>query len=77
MEFWPEGLRKSGFPPETVLSELEGLGFSLHRIDERTGDVEKVGDRKILLEGLTGSGYANLLAVSGGGAVARDVRNVR
>jgi FkbM family methyltransferase len=67
MEFWPEGLRKSGFPPETVLSELDGFGFSLYRIDERSGDVEKVGDRKTLLEGLTGSGYANLLAVSGGG----------
>ncbi|MGZ8450413.1 MAG: FkbM family methyltransferase [Candidatus Deferrimicrobiaceae bacterium] len=67
MEFWPEGLRSTGFPPETVLSELEGLGFTLYRIDERTGDVEEVGHRETLLEALAGSGYANLLAVSGGG----------
>ncbi len=66
MEFWPEGLRKTEFPPETVLSGLEGLGFSLYRIDEHTGGVEEVRDRKTLIGALTGSGYANLLAVSGG-----------
>jgi hypothetical protein len=48
---WSSGgrLRKSGFPPETVLSDLDGFGFPLpHR--RRSGDVEKVGDRKTLLE---------------------------
>jgi len=67
MEFWPEGLRETGFPPEEVISDLNDLGFSLYRIDERTGGVEEVGDRKTLLDSLTGSGYANLLAASGGG----------
>ena len=66
MEFWPEGLRMTEFPPETVLSGLAGLGFSLYRIDEHTGRVEEVRDRKSFLGALTGSGYANLLAVSGG-----------
>ncbi len=67
MEFWPEGLRKTGFPPEMVLSELENLGFALYRIDERTDDVEEVGNRKTLIDALAGSGYANLLALPGGG----------
>jgi FkbM family methyltransferase len=66
MEFWPEGLRKTGTSPDLVLSELEILGFSLYRIDERTNDVEKVGNRETLIGSLAGSGYANLLAVPGG-----------
>jgi hypothetical protein len=67
MEFWPEGLLKTGFSPELVLSELEDLGFALYRIDERTNDVEKVRNRETLIGSLAGSGYANLLAVPGGG----------
>jgi len=67
MEFWPEGLRKTGFTPETVLSDLKELGFVLYRIDERTGNVKEVFEPGPLLESLAGSGYANLLAVSGGG----------
>ena len=67
MEFWPAGLLKTGFLPELVLSELEDLGFALYRIDERTNDVEKVRNRETLIGSLAGSGYANLLAVPGGG----------
>ena len=66
MEFWPEGLRKTGFPPGRVLSELENLDFNLYRIDERTNDVEKVRNREALIGSLAGSGYANLLAARGG-----------
>lgn len=65
MEFWPEGLRTAGCPPETVLSELEEIGFSLYRIDERTGGLGRVHDRTAFVGTLTGSEYANLLAVSG------------
>lgn len=65
MEFWPEGLRKAGCSPDTVLSELEELGFSLYCIDERTGGLGRVHDRTAFVGTLTGSGYANLLAVSG------------
>lgn len=67
MEFWPEGLRKAGFRPEEVLSDLERLGFALFRIDERTGNVEGVGNAGTFVGSLTGPGYATLLAVSGGG----------
>jgi FkbM family methyltransferase len=67
MEFWPEGLRETGFTPDTVLSALKELGFVLYRIDERTGNVEEVFDSGPLLGLLAGSGYANLLAVSGSG----------
>jgi FkbM family methyltransferase len=66
MEFWPEGLLGTGFSPETVLSDLQDLGFVLYRIDERTGNTEHVENPRILIGSLTGSGYANLLAVSGG-----------
>lgn len=66
MEFWPEGLLNTGFSPAQVLSELENLGFALYRIDERTNGVEKVLNRETLIGSLAGSGYANLLAVSGG-----------
>jgi FkbM family methyltransferase len=66
MEFWPEGLRKSGFKPEEVLSDLERLGFALYRIDDRTGNVEGVGSTGPLIRSLTGPGYTTLLAVSGG-----------
>lgn len=67
MEFWPEGLRKTGISPERVLSELENQGFALYRIDECTNDVEKVGNRETLIGSLAGSGYANLLVVPEGG----------
>lgn len=66
MEFWPEGLLETGFSPETVLSDLQDLGFFLYRIDERTGNTEHVENPGIFVGSLTGSGYANLLAVSGG-----------
>ena len=66
MEFWPEGLLKTGFSPGQVLSELEDLGFALYRIDARTNDVEKVLNWETLIGSLAGSGYANLLAVPGG-----------
>ncbi len=72
MEFWPEGLRKAESPPEAVLSGLEGLGFRLFHIDERTGEVDRLGDRESFLGALTGSGYANLLAVSGERLPFRD-----
>jgi len=67
MEFWPEGLRKTGFSPGRVLSELENQGFALYRIDERTNVVEKVGNRETFIGSLEGSGYANLLVVPGTG----------
>jgi len=68
MEFWPEGLLKTGFSPGLVLSELEDHGFALYRIDERTNDVEKVRNRETFIESLAGSGYANILAVPGDGS---------
>jgi len=64
MEFWPEGLLKTGFSLVTVLSDLQDLGFVLYRIDKRTGNTEHVEDPGILIWSLTGPGYANLLAVS-------------
>jgi len=67
MEFWPEGLRKTGFSPGLVLSELENLGFALYRIDERTDGVEEVSNRNDLIEALADSAYANLLAFRGSG----------
>ncbi len=66
MEFWPEGLRKTGFLPEEVLSDLERLGFALYRIDERTGNVESVENTGLFVGSFTGPGYTTLLAVSGG-----------
>jgi FkbM family methyltransferase len=66
MEFWPEGLRKTGTPPELVLSELEKLGFALYRIDEHTNVVEKLVNWETLIGSLAGSGYANLLVVPEG-----------
>lgn len=66
MEFWPEGLRKAGFHPGEVLSDLQGLGFALYRIDERTGRVEGVENAETFARSVPGTGYAALLAVSGG-----------
>jgi len=66
MEFWPEGLRKTGFSPEMVLSELKDIGFALFRINERTDDAEVLGNPGTFTESLAGSGFANLLAVSRG-----------
>ena len=67
MEFWPEGLRKTGFSPGWVLSDLENMGFVLYRIGERTNDVERVRNRETLIGSLAGSDYANLLVVPDGG----------
>jgi hypothetical protein len=67
MEFWPEGLRKAGFRPEEVLSDLERHGFALYRIDERTGNMEGVRNAGTFVGSITGPGYATLLAVSGSG----------
>jgi hypothetical protein len=66
MEFWREELRKAGFRQEEVLSDLERLGFALYRTDERTGDVEELGNPETFVGLLTGPRYTTLLAVSGG-----------
>jgi len=56
-EFWPIGLRRSGFSPTEFLNKLKEYGFTLYEIGQRTKPI----DVNQLLTICSGEKYKNLL----------------
>lgn len=60
-EFWPQGLRDTGFDPRTILENFERYGFSIFEINEDKRSLIKVLDFDRLLREHKGRKYTNLL----------------
>ena len=61
-EFWPDGLRHAGTSPESYISGLWDLGFSLFELREK-GILDKVTDASALIARYTGRQYTNIVGV--------------
>ena len=62
MEFWPKGLRETGFVPEQVLADLMSWGFNLGKVEGKTGDTESIDHPEHFVRSLSGARYTNVLA---------------
>ncbi len=61
-EFWPMGIRQTGFDPEKVLSDLVDYGFKLEVIDEEAENLAEIENPILLVNSLQGNKQVNLLA---------------
>lgn len=50
VEFWPEGIRKSGHSPEQFLEKLRSIFSNIYYVDDKKGTMEEMRDEKALLE---------------------------
>lgn len=62
MEFWPKGLRETGFIPEKVLTDLMSWGFVLKEVEGKTGRMERIEHPERFVQSLAGARYTNILA---------------
>jgi FkbM family methyltransferase len=63
-EFWPEALTVAGTPPSEVFNYLEGLGYSIHAINEEELQVRPITLKEIEQELRTNSAkFYNLLCI--------------
>ncbi len=60
-ELWPEGLTNAGTEPRQFLEALRGLGFQIHRIDDKHQRLQSLDD-KDLMALCRKTRYTNLLA---------------
>jgi FkbM family methyltransferase len=63
MEFWPQGLRCSGCPPEEVFNEIVSAGFKLYK--PVRGRLEPIEDDAQLVRNNPGRNYANVVGLKG------------
>jgi len=62
-EFWPQGLRQSGAPPEQFLGDLDAAGFKLYA--PKSGRLAPLDDLHHAIHENPGRSYANLVALKG------------
>lgn len=60
IEFWPQGLLKSGTEPISLLNEIRGLGFKIFKIRENPIKPYFISDFDLLIKEHPGRKYANL-----------------
>jgi len=60
IEFWPQGLLKSGTEPISLLNELKRFGFKIFDIGEDPKKLSLVSDFEFLIKKHSGRKYANL-----------------
>ncbi len=61
MEFWPDGLRRLGTDPKTLIHELATRGYVPSVFQPRSGRLESVGDADALVEHSRRRGFTDLL----------------
>lgn len=61
MEFWPDGLRRLGTDPLTLLQKLKGYGFKTKLIDEKNLSVESIEIIEFCRKMMPGQGVDLLL----------------
>jgi len=60
-EFWPQGLRNAGIPPEEFLAQLDALNFEVSELGP-TGEVRRIADPRLFIEQYSGRKYTNIVA---------------
>lgn len=63
LEFWPQGLSRSGSPPEEFLADLGSMGFQLYA--PRSGRFSPIHDLHDMIHRHPGRVYANLVGLKG------------
>jgi FkbM family methyltransferase len=64
IEFWPDGLSRSGTEPVAVLQNLRLSGFCLARLDERAARASPISDIDDFVTGLPAGAYVTIVATA-------------
>jgi FkbM family methyltransferase len=61
MEFWPEGIQKTGCLPERILIDFINDGFKVFDLDEKHASLNEITHVHDFVQSFVGPGYRNLI----------------